>query len=264
VPGGANPTLGQLTPDQLDALQQAGLLDQTPLTAAERANLGLPDTAALRERLAAMPTAPVDTSPFPTTVNGLDVSPDLQPAGLGMTLGDVSQPGAAAHPDIPGFLTGTGGLSSVPGVSGTSGALSPGGLGLGIGGSGAGGSAGGAGMVTGGGLGAGSGGGLGTGPGGLGAGLGGAGQAGGAGVPFGGMPYMPGMMGGGAGPSKQDERQRNTWLKEDEEVWGTDPACAPAVVGRRGRTTRVEDDEYPTFADERSTTQDERRLYRGR
>jgi hypothetical protein len=78
------------------------------------------------------------------------------------------------------------------------------------------------------------------------------------------MPYMPGMM-GGAGQSKQDrERQRNTWLKEDEKVWGTDPACAPAVVGRRGKTAWVEEDEYPTSTDERSTTQDERRPYRGR
>jgi hypothetical protein len=39
-----------------------------------------------------------------------------------------------------------------------------------------------------------------------------------------------GGMGGGQGQSK--DRQRNTWLTEDEEVWGTDPECAPAVVGR--------------------------------
>ncbi|WP_261562287.1 hypothetical protein, partial [Frankia tisae] len=48
-----------------------------------------------------------------------------------------------------------------------------------------------------------------------------------------GMPFMPmGGMGGGPGQGQSKERQRNTWLTEDEEVWGTDPECAPAVVGR--------------------------------
>jgi hypothetical protein len=241
VPDGANPTLGQLTPRQLDALRQAGLLDSTPIP-----------EAAMRSLLPPAPTAPVDTSAFPTTVNGLDVSPGTQHSGAGMTLGDVSRPGAAAHPDFPGLLAGTGGLSSVPGVSGTPGALSPAGLGLTAGGNGAGG----AGAVGG----TGANGGPAIGPG---------DQIPGSasatdGLPFGGMPYMPGMFGGAGQPKEDRERQRNTWLKEDEEVWGTDPACAPAVIGRGGGTARVEDDEYPAPADERTARQYERRPYRGR
>ena len=48
------------------------------------------------------------------------------------------------------------------------------------------------------------------------------------------MPPMMGGMGGMGNPGGQSEkeRERTTWLAEDEEVWGTDPDCAPAVVGR--------------------------------
>ena len=46
----------------------------------------------------------------------------------------------------------------------------------------------------------------------------------------GGMPMMPGM--GGGGGQQDKERERTTWLDEDEEVWGTDPDLAPAVIGR--------------------------------
>jgi hypothetical protein len=68
----------------------------------------------------------------------------------------------------------------------------------------------------------------------------------------------------GGGPGSQDrDRQRNTWLKEDEKVWGTDPECAPAVIGRRGKSSRVEDEDEYTPQTERPT-QDERRPYRGR
>ncbi|MCL9796328.1 hypothetical protein MXD58_018895, partial [Frankia sp. AgKG'84/4] len=53
-----------------------------------------------------------------------------------------------------------------------------------------------------------------------------------------GMPFMPmgGMGAGQAGQGQSRERQRNTWLTEDEEVWGTDPECAPAVIGRTDGT----------------------------
>jgi hypothetical protein len=50
-----------------------------------------------------------------------------------------------------------------------------------------------------------------------------------------GMPMMPGMgggMGGAGNGNKESDRERTTWLAEDDEVWGTDPDCAPAVVGR--------------------------------
>ncbi|WP_432842796.1 hypothetical protein [Dactylosporangium sp. CA-092794] len=270
VPGGAEPTLGQLSPEQLDALRQAGLLDQTPITAAERNALGLSDPGQL---LPLGPTAGVDTSPFPTTVNGLDVNGPGADSGGGLQLGDVTQPGATDHPNVPGFLAGTGGLSSVPGISGSPGALSPGGLGLTVG-SGAGGGLGGVGGGVGGGLG--GAGGVGVTTGGLGSvGSGGAGAAGGgspasgaaAETPFGGMPFMPPMMGGaGGGGRPERERSRNTWLKEDEKVWGTDPDCAPAVVGRRGRGTRGDEDDrdYGTTPEERTSGYEERRTSRGR
>ena len=49
---------------------------------------------------------------------------------------------------------------------------------------------------------------------------------------MGGMPFMPPMGGTGAQSNQDKERERTTWLAEDEEVWGTDPDVAPAVVGR--------------------------------
>ena len=50
---------------------------------------------------------------------------------------------------------------------------------------------------------------------------------------LGGFPFMPPMGGMGAGAGQQEkERERTTWLAEDEDVWGTDPDVAPAVVGR--------------------------------
>ncbi|GAA2645784.1 hypothetical protein [Paractinoplanes durhamensis] len=48
-----------------------------------------------------------------------------------------------------------------------------------------------------------------------------------------GMPFMPPMGGmGGNGQQEDKERERKTWLEEDEEVWGTDPDCSVAVIGR--------------------------------
>ncbi|HWS31762.1 MAG TPA: hypothetical protein VN408_03355 [Actinoplanes sp.] len=51
-----------------------------------------------------------------------------------------------------------------------------------------------------------------------------------SGMPF--MPPMGGMGGASGGQQGQKERERKTWLEEDEEVWGADPDCAPAVLGR--------------------------------
>ncbi|NBM20623.1 AAWKG family protein [Streptomyces sp. GC420] len=52
----------------------------------------------------------------------------------------------------------------------------------------------------------------------------------------GGMPFLPPMgggMGGAGGQSTQsDERERATWVSEDEEVWGTDEGGIAGVIGR--------------------------------
>ena len=59
-----------------------------------------------------------------------------------------------------------------------------------------------------------------------------------AGMPGGGMPMMPpmggmgGMGGGGGGGDNGRERNRTTWLSEDEKVWGTDKTRGKAVLGR--------------------------------
>jgi hypothetical protein len=52
------------------------------------------------------------------------------------------------------------------------------------------------------------------------------------GQPGGGMPMMPPMMppmGGNQGDSK--ERERQTWLSEDDKVWGTDNTAGNGVIG---------------------------------
>ncbi|WP_147376298.1 hypothetical protein [Micromonospora radicis] len=50
----------------------------------------------------------------------------------------------------------------------------------------------------------------------------------------GGYPFMPPMGGMGSphGGKQQEDRERKTWLTEDEEVWGTDSGEATAVLGR--------------------------------
>ncbi len=151
------------------------------------------------------------TSPF---------NPSSPGGGANIPTGD----GAGGSP----FGTGSGtDLSSFPG----------GGPGLGGGGGG-----------LGGGLGGGAGGGFGADPGGFGG--AGTGSAGGPGGAFGGGPGaagagagagragagMRGPMGGmpmghGAQGGKEEERERNTWLTEDEDVWGADDDTAPPVIG---------------------------------
>jgi len=63
-----------------------------------------------------------------------------------------------------------------------------------------------------------------------------AGQNGMGGVPF--YPPMAGGMGAGQEQNK-GERDRATWLAEDEETWGTDPKLPPSVLGARRRRGRV-------------------------
>jgi len=52
----------------------------------------------------------------------------------------------------------------------------------------------------------------------------------------GGVPFFPPMMGGmggmGGAGEKPQERERQTWLAEDESVWGTDVAAGSGVIGR--------------------------------
>lgn len=52
-------------------------------------------------------------------------------------------------------------------------------------------------------------------------------------------PFMPPMSGGpmgGGGPGGQEtqsgDRERTTWLAEEEDVWGTDEGGAPQALGR--------------------------------
>lgn len=63
------------------------------------------------------------------------------------------------------------------------------------------------------------------------------GRSGALGATGSGMPFMPPMgMGGGApggaGGGSGNDRQRNVWLSEDEEVWGTEPEAGTGVIGR--------------------------------
>jgi hypothetical protein len=48
---------------------------------------------------------------------------------------------------------------------------------------------------------------------------------------MGGMPFCP-PMGGGWGNGERKERERQTWLSEDEKVWGTDQVASLGVIGR--------------------------------
>ncbi|MFE7929894.1 AAWKG family protein [Streptomyces sp. NPDC057456] len=47
-----------------------------------------------------------------------------------------------------------------------------------------------------------------------------------------GMPFLPPGAGQGGQSTQSEARTRTTWLSEDEEIWGTDEAAAPAVLGR--------------------------------
>ncbi|ANN16146.1 collagen adhesion protein [Amycolatopsis orientalis] len=60
---------------------------------------------------------------------------------------------------------------------------------------------------------------------------------------MGGVPFYPPTAGGqgvgAGGDQNKGERDRTTWLTEDEETWGTDPKLPPSVLGARRRGGRV-------------------------
>ena len=64
-------------------------------------------------------------------------------------------------------------------------------------------------------------------------------------VPF--FPPMAGMGGMGGAGQQQQERERTTWLAEDEDVWGTDPQLGPSVLGRDLLDDDEEFDSYDEF-----------------
>jgi len=68
---------------------------------------------------------------------------------------------------------------------------------------------------------------------------------GGSAVPF--FPPMAGGMGGMGGQQQGQERERTTWLAEDEDVWGTDPQIGPAVLGRDFLADDEEIDDFDEF-----------------
>jgi len=170
---------------------------------------------------------PID---LPLSSSGRHV-PELGPPGAGgpgsVSSGLTRVGGPSATGGLPGNGLPSNGLpgSGLPG-SGEAGLAGPPGT---AGGSGTGGGPAGAGLgptQSGGGGSPGAGGGA---PG---------GSQGGAGVPF--FPPMMGGMGGGQG-EKPQERERQTWLSEDEAVWGTDVDAGPGVIGGLDDVDDVED-----------------------
>jgi hypothetical protein len=63
-------------------------------------------------------------------------------------------------------------------------------------------------------------------------------------------PMAGGMMGGPGmgGQGQGQERERSTWLSEDEDVWGTDPDVGPHVLGREF-TDDEEPEEYDGYTE---------------
>lgn len=164
------------------------------------------------------PVASTGASPWDPAGNGPfnpGGSGPFDPGGDGPHL-----PGGGGVPGGGGSLSG-GPSSDLSGFPGGGGGGMPGGGLPGGGGGGFGADPGGFG-----GAGAGSG----PGAGGLGGGMGGAAGRGAAGMrggmPMGGMPMGAPGQGG-----KGEERERQTWLSEDEDVWGGDDDTAPPVIG---------------------------------
>ncbi|GAA2426977.1 hypothetical protein GCM10010191_44590 [Actinomadura vinacea] len=193
-----------------------------------------------------------DNTPGPPDTPGGPGSPKMPgggpgggPGGMpsGPEAGDLPKGGVPQPPEYPGGPDGPGGPDIPGGPGGGPGGIPGGG---GVPGGGPGGLGSDLASMPGGGPGGGAGGGLGGGaPGGMpgggpGGGLGSAGGGPGAvpagafgkgGMGAGGMPMgMPMGAGGGAG-GNDNERERSTWLTEDEDVWGGNDDTTPPVIG---------------------------------
>lgn len=166
------------------------------------------------------PTGPGPIGPGP-------IGPGPGGPGPGSDYNPNSLPTLDNSSSLAGFDP-SGGAGSGFGPGGASGLGAGGASGLGGGGLGGGG-------LGAGGLGAGDASGLAGSGAGMGAGAGGGGIAGGAGAAggmAGGAGGRPGMMMPmhGSGQGGDDERERSTWLAEDDDIWGTDDA-PPGVIG---------------------------------
>jgi hypothetical protein len=224
-------SLGDLNSAQLQALDDAGLLDDVPVTDPQSTALGSSGlsslgssalTSSLGSSLGGLGSS-TPSSAFPTNIDGFDVNPvsDL-PSG---SVGNIAN---ALDGSVPGGSGRTG--------FGTSGMNVPTGFDLGD-------------LAD-------------TSP----KVAAGAGAIGGPDDPLtngssamsmnvgnalsggGGMPYMPmggmgGMGGSGSSPEGKD-RERQTWLVEDDDIWGTDPEVGAAVIGRGDSTGDEEEQEY--------------------
>ncbi|HEU5156801.1 MAG TPA: hypothetical protein VFU43_07370 [Streptosporangiaceae bacterium] len=208
-----------------NAVPESITKDLPPDPGASRGDLGIRDPGGTQDPWSGPPGG-VPSVPSPG-------SPSDLAAWNGADSGTPT--GAPPHGPGSGFPGPAGGGAGLPGAGGTD--LAGAGGGVGPDPFGAGGLGGGAG-AAGGGLGAGAGGpgagvlGVGA-PGSLGAGSGGrsrsagenargAGGRAGAGGPMG--------AGGGQGGEGEEERERTTWLTEDDDVWSADGDIAPPVI----------------------------------
>ncbi len=56
-------------------------------------------------------------------------------------------------------------------------------------------------------------------------------------------------MGAGGQQQGNQERERTTWLAEDEDIWGTAPTVGPASIGRGFDDLDDDVDSYDDFAE---------------
>jgi len=206
-------SLGDLNAEQLAALDEAGLLDDIPVTAEQSASLGTDGLDTLGDL-----GATTATSAFPTGIDTVDINPQTStPTG---SVGDITQ-----------ARTGT-----VPGGSGTTGFSTGGGLAM-------------AEDFDTGDLSTGQDETIAAGTGAIGGPddeLTGSSTSdlSSSSSPM--MPYMPGMGGMGQGAQQADgkDRERQTWLVEEDDIWGTDPQVGAAVIGRGDGAAPQEEQEY--------------------